>query len=161
MNPLLFKAHPLQALTISLLIDPGAHGWSDYATVILVYLVLNLGWSEIFRLSLRHIVGFTPSRHQAYVRALPSLLCLLPVLLTVLRDVIHHDFRLADRALLLFILFVAVQMLTVYHAAVIARHLRVREMEFSSGLALSLGLLLLAIPYGLATLGLNAWLKII
>lgn len=156
MNPLLYKAHPLLYRTVDLFIEPGAYTAPEIAALLLVYLSLNVIWCEIFRRLWKQSTGLVPTRHLAYRIALPSLVGYLPIMLTVTNDILHHQFRFADRALLVFVLFVVVQMLTVFHAVCMALRRAFLVSDLQAGFTLSLALLLSALPFSLAVMGLES-----
>jgi len=160
-NPLLFKAHPLLHRTVSLFTDPGAQDLGQVSALISIYLVLNLAWCELFRLTARITVGVTPSRPAGYLLAFPALLAYLPIVLTVWSDVLAHQFRLEDRALLLFVLLVAVQLVAALCGVLLREPADGEPIGLPAGLNLALAGLLAALPFGLIVLALNDAMRVL
>jgi len=69
MNPLLFQAHPLLYLTVDLPVNPASHTPQDAATLILIYLSINLIWSGGLLVAVNKAVGFTLPYPFAYLMA--------------------------------------------------------------------------------------------
>lgn len=161
MNPLLYKAHALQRLTVELLVDSASHTLGDYFHLILLYLVVNIPWTMLVRWAVFRTCGVRISYLNAFGPALLPLLFYVPMLMTILDDVLAHGFRMEERFILVFALFVAVQMLGALFGIGLKAPRSRRGIGLRGGIALSLFLLLLAIPYGLALLSLNLALKLI
>jgi len=161
MNPLLYKAHPLLFLSVDLLINPAAHSQREAARLALVYLALNLVWAAWLWWGVKKTAGFAPSIVLAYALALPALLCYQAAMLTVLADVVAHEFHFADRFILVFCIFIAVQMLGVLYAAAIRRPQAGGPLGLADGFGLALFMWLLSLPAGLALLALELVWKIV
>ncbi len=161
MNPLLYKAHPVLHLTVDMLINPGAHSLGEACQLILFYLAVNITWTPWLMWGLKKTVGFSPSFPLVYGLGLPALLFYLPTMLTLLSDVLAHEFRLTDRFILVFCVFIASQMLSAFYGVAIKRPHDGKAIGLRDGLTISLFLWLGSLPTGLALLGLNAALKII
>jgi len=161
MNPLLYKAHPLLFLTVDLLANPAAHSLREAARLALVYLALNVVWASGLWWGVKKAAGFAPSIPLAYALALPALVCYQAAMLTVLGDVLAHEFHFADRFILVFCVFVAAQMLGALYAVAIRDPQGSRPLGLLGGLTVSLLMWLLSLPAGLALLGLDSVLKII
>jgi hypothetical protein len=156
MNPLLYKAHPLLFLTVDLLANPAAHPWREAGRLALVYAGLNLVWTPWLWWGVKKAAGFAPSIPLAYALALPALLCYQAPMLTVLGDVLAHAFHFADRFILVFCVFVAVQMLGALYAVAIRRPDGGGPIGLADGMAVSLSMWLLSLPTSMALLGLDA-----
>ena len=161
MNPLLYKAHPLLSLTVDLLANPAAHSLREATRLTLIYLALNLIWAAWLWWGVKKTTGFAPSIPLAYLLALPALLCYQAAMLTVLGDVIAHQFHFADRFILVFCLFVAAQMLGVLYAVLIRHPQQGTPLGLADGLGVSLFMWLLSLPVSLALLGLDLVVKIV
>ncbi len=161
MNPLLYKAHPLLHLTVDMLTNPAAHSLGEASRLILFYLAVNIVWTPWLMWGLKKTAGFSPSFLLAYGLGLPALVFYLPTMLTMLSDVLAHEFHFADRFILVFCVFIASMMLSAFYA-VAFRHPRTgRGIGLRDGLTISLFLWLGSLPTGLALLGLNAELKFV
>ncbi|MDD5034021.1 MAG: hypothetical protein PHE55_04620 [Methylococcaceae bacterium] len=156
MNPLLYKAHPLLYLTVDLLSNPTAHTAKEFGYLALIYLTVNLVWTPCLVLAAKKSAGFAPSLAMAYLLALPSLLLYLPLILTILGDVIAHEFRFSERFIPVFCLLLATQMMAALFAVSLKHPLTRRPIGLQNGLTISLFLLLLSLPLGLMLLGLNS-----
>jgi hypothetical protein len=161
MNPLLYKAHPLLYLTVDLLADPAAHSLKDAAWLALIYLAVNLFLAPCLWWGSRKAVGFAPSYLLTYFLALAAVVCYLAPMLTLLSDVLAHEFRFADRFILVFCLFVAMQMLGALYAVAIRYPRNGRAIGLRDGFSLSILMWLMTLPLGLAFLGLNSVLRIV
>jgi hypothetical protein len=161
MNPLLYKAHPLLRLTVELLVDPAAHSLREVALLALVYLAVCFVLALVLWRASNAVVGITPSLLLAYVLALPAALAYFAPMLTLLADVVAHEFHFADRFILVFCVFVAAQMLGGLYAVAIRHPGSGAPIGLGDGLAISLLLWLASLPLGLAGLWLNAEFKII
>ena len=155
MNPLHFKAHPLLARWIDLIVEPSAHHASDILSLLVILLASNLLWASVLPWLLRKMEGLELSPLKAYLMALPASFLYAPLILTLLQDVIGHAFTLKNRWFLLFALLVASQLLTAFYAFGL-RHARSGvAIGLESGLAVSLFLLLISIPASLLMIGVN------
>ena len=152
MNPLLFKAHPLLYLTVDLVVNPSAHTLEDFSMLALVYLTVNLVWAGCLMIAVKRTAGFVPAYGVAYLLALPSLLFFLPLMLTLLSDVLAHAFRFDDRYILIFALFIAVQMVGAGYGGLIKYPRNDRPIGLKAGCVVSLTLLLFSLPFGLMLL---------
>jgi hypothetical protein len=161
MNPLLYKAHPLLYLTVDLLVHPAAHTLDDFSTLVLFYLTVNLIWTACLRGAVKAGTGFVVAYGRAYWMALPSLVCLIPLTLTLLADILIHSFKFADRYILIVAIMIAVQMLGAFYGALVKHPTNARPIGLQIGLMVASTLLLLSLPFGLLLLGLNAWLKVV
>ena len=159
MNPLLYNAHPLLWLTVDLIDNPKTHTLEEAAHLALVYLAINLVWAPWLWWGVRKVAGFSPSILLAYVLALPAQVVYLPVMLTLLGDVLAHGFRFADRFILVLCLLVASQMLGAFYAASIRHPHDGKAIGMVDGLAVSLFMWLFSLPAGLSLLWLDSVLK--
>jgi len=159
MNPLLYKAHPLLWLTVDLLDNPKAHTLGETAHLALIYLAINLVWAPWLRWGVRKAVGFSPSVPVAYALALPAQIVYLPSMLTLLGDVLAHEFHFAGRFILVFALLIASQMLGVLYAVSIRHPHTGRAIGMANGCTVSLFMWLLSLPVGLGLLWLDSVLK--
>jgi hypothetical protein len=160
MNPLLFKAHPLQWLTVDMLIHPSAHSLGEFAYLLLVYLALNAPWAAGLMWAGFAAAGTRVAYARAYLLGLPSLILSIPLVLTILSDVVAHAFSIGKRFILVFALFVALQMSGVLFGTLLKQPRTGRAIGMHAGLAVALLQFLLSLPYGLALLWLSAWLRI-
>jgi len=160
MNPLLYKAHPLLHITVDLLTNPSAHSLREAALPLLVYLAANFVWVPGVWWGANRAAGVAPSIALAYVLALPATVLYLGPMLTVLGDVLAHEFHFAERFILVFCLFVASQMLGVFYAVAI-RKPGGGAVGLPDGLAVALFLWLLSLPAGLVLLAMNAEWKVL
>lgn len=160
MNPFLFKAHPLLARLINLILDPATASLNDTAALILTLLAINLFWTPALIWAAKKTDRLRLSPLQAYALTLPASLTYTPLMLTVVADVAAHGFRFQDRFFLVFALLVLSQILTGFYAFA----LRHRPSGYAAGLAVgatvSLFLLLLSLPISLLLLGLDRWVGI-
>jgi hypothetical protein len=161
MNPLLYKAHPLLYLSVDLLINPAGHSLGELGRLVLIYLASNL----VFAFGMVWLVkkaGWRPvSWLSAYALSGPAILAYLPIMATLLGDILAHQFRFEDRFILVFCIFVAIQMLGVFYALAIRQPRAAAPVGLANGMATALFLWLLSLPLGLALLGLNASFKFI
>lgn len=153
MNPLLYKVHPLLYLTVDLLAHPATHGLRELARPALVYLGIALAWMPWLRWGVGKAAGFAPSYPWAYALALPAVLLYLGPMLTLLGDVLAHEFHFSERFILVFCLFVASQMLGALYAVAIRRPHDGGALGLGDGMAVALLLWLLSLPTGLVLLG--------
>jgi hypothetical protein len=161
MNPLFFKAHPLLYATLDLLVNPQANSLEDFSRLILLYLGLNVLWALALRQLVQKTAGFSPSYPLAFLMGLPALVVLLPTMTTVLADVLRHEFFWADRFILVFAIFLAIQMLGAWYGASLKDPRSGKPIGLRAGFVIALGLLLLAMPYGLLFIVLNGVFKLI
>ncbi len=160
MNPFLYKAHPLLLRLIGLFTEPSASSPGDKAELVLLMLAINLFWTPALVWAARKADGVHLSLLRGYALALPACLFYTPLVLTVVGDVAIHGFRIEDRFLLVFSIFVASQMLTGFYAFALRHRPSGRPAGLMPGLAVSLFLLLFSLPVSLGLLGLNPWVKI-
>lgn len=156
MNPFLFKAHPLLQATIGCLAGTGCTP-GLWVGLLATYLLLNLPIAALTSLSIRRLLPIRLRFAGVYAVALPITLLFLPIVLTLLADVLRHDFRLEDRFIFIFALFVA----TILLGALVGSVLRYRNGEpvgMEYGVTIALALLLACIPYGLLLLGADSLL---
>ena len=149
MNPLHFKAHPLLARWIDLVVEPSAHHAGDLLSLLLILLASNLLWASALPWLLRRMEGLDLTPLKAYLLALPATFLYAPLMLTLLQDVIGHAFEWRHRWFLLFALLVASQLLTALYAFGIRHERSGVAIGLESGLGVSLFLLLAAIPASL------------
>lgn len=161
MNPLLYKAHPLLYLTVDLMVNPAEHHFHEVVKLILIYLGVNLVWSAWLWQGTKNVAGFAPSYLLAYALALPAVLLYLPTMLTILNDILKHEFHFAERMILVICVFVATQMLGGFYAVAIRYPRNGIALGLVDGLAVSLWMWLFSLPIGLALLWLNGQLKIV
>jgi hypothetical protein len=105
---------------------------------------------------LRKAENLSLSPITAYLFALPATWLYLPLMLTLMQDVIGHTFEFHHRGFLLFAIFVVSQLLTALYAFAIRYESRGAPIGLESGLAVSLFLLLVSIPASLVMIGVNA-----
>lgn len=160
MNPLLYKAHPFLSLTVDLIDNPKAHTLAEVTHLALIYLAVNLVWTAWLWWGVRKAAGFSPSLPLAYVLALPAQVLYLPLMLTLLGDVLAHAFHFADRFIAVFSLLVASQMLGALYAVSIRDPQAGRAIGMVNGLTISLFMWLLCLPAGLGLLWLDSVAKI-
>lgn len=160
MNPLLYKAHPLLYITVDMLTNPSAHSLREAALPALVYLAVNLVWTPGFWWGAKKAAGFAPSLPLSYLLTLPASLFYLGPMLTVLGDVLAHEFHFMDRFILVFCVFVAAQMLGVFYAVAIRNPRDGDILGVSGGMAVALFLWLLSLPTAVALLSLDSVLKL-
>lgn len=157
MNPLLFKAHPLLQQTLEVLA-----GTQPLTTKIVLglpatYLVLTLPLAALLAFRLRRALHIKAPFGAAYLLALPATLLFVPIALTLLGDIAAHAFRMEDRAIFLFALFVATILLAAMLGALV-HYRNGASIGSEEGLILALTLLLACIPYGTLLLVLDRWL---
>jgi hypothetical protein len=160
MNPLLYNAHPLLWLTVDLIDNPKAHSLGEAGRLALTYLFVNLAWAPWLWLGVRKSVGFSLNILWAYVFALPAQILYLPIMLTLLGDVLAHEFHFSNRFILVFCVLIASQMLAAFYAASIRNPFDGKAIGMIDGLNVSLFMWLLSLPVGTALLGLNSVVKI-
>jgi hypothetical protein len=157
MNPFFFKSHALLHATISLLTASGQYGFGAALIVAAVYAVINVWSAWCFVGAARRSTHIRIAFGKAYLLALPATFVFLPVLATLLNDVVHHNFLIDDRYVFLFALGVAVLMLAGLYGVVL-HHRGGQPIGSESGLTLALALLLATLLSGLVLLGLDAWM---
>lgn len=160
MNPLLYKAHPLLYLSVDLLVNPAAHSWREAARLLSLYLGVNFVFALGLQWGAKKALGAAPSYLLAYVLALPALVFYLPTMLTLLGDVLAHQFHFIDRFILVFCVFVATQMLGALYAVAIRRPEQGGACGLRDGMAISLFMWLFSLPVSGVLLQLNGVLKI-
>jgi hypothetical protein len=156
MNPFLYKAHPRLLQWADLLANPSAHGIGEIADLALVFLALNALMALGLRWAAGRAAGIRPSFPKAFLLASPASLLYLPLMLTVVGDVVGHDFQLRERYILIFSIFVGSQMLAGFYAIALRHGPRGQPAGLRAGMAVALFLLLISIPACLAFLGLDA-----
>lgn len=148
-------------LTVDSLANPAAHSSHEIVKLILFYLGINLFWATWLWQGTRKVAEFALSYSLAYFLALPALLLYLPTMLTLLHDVIAHQFSFADRTILVIYVFFATQMLGVFYAVAIRHPKNGPPIGLQDGIAVSLWMWLFSLPVGVGLLWLNEQLKII
>ncbi|MFO1419186.1 MAG: hypothetical protein U1E83_11015 [Methylotetracoccus sp.] len=157
MNPFLFKSHPMLLAAIGLLTGSGRYGAADAAILLLVIAAITVPFAECVVLVAKRAAGIAVRFRVAWVLAFPAAVVYMPIVLTVLNDIVGHTFAWQDRYIFLFALAVAVIMLAALYGVVV--HYRGGQPVGSEiGLTLALALLLAAIPCGLIVLALDGWL---
>lgn len=153
MNPFTYKAHPALLEWVGLMTHSSPHPGQDLRHILLL-LALT---SPVFGLALRNVArkadDLSMSLLKAVSLAIPSAALYMPLMLTLLNDVVHHAFVFGERWFLLFALVVASQMLAAFYAFLIHSPRERGPVGLESGLGISLYLLLASIPTGLAILG--------
>lgn len=152
MNPLLYKAHPLLWLTFDVLVHPGNHPHKEVLLLCLGYLAANFLWAFWLWLGMKHSTDTPPAPWLAYLLALPALILYLPLMLTLLSDVLAHSFQFKERFILSFILLVSSQMLTLFYAVTIRNTQSDATHRLLDGLAYALYMWLFSLPFGLAVI---------
>lgn len=150
MNPFLFKAHPLLRLTVESLAGEG--GLWQALVLLLFYLIANVVWATALALVVREMVHIRPRPLNLYWMSLPALVGYVPVLLTLLRDVLDHTFRFADRFILLFALVTVASMLGALYGFLFRHPRSHQSIGLIAGFAVALAMLLISLPLGLALL---------
>lgn len=156
MNPLFYKPHSLLLRWADLFLHPAAHGVGAFAELALVLLTINGVLALGLSFCARRVAGVRLPFLKAYPLVLPSSLLYIPLLLTVLGDVVAHAFRWEERFISVFAIFVASQMLGAFYTVAVRHRGGDRPIGLAAGLAVSLLLLLVSIPACLALLGLHA-----
>ena len=156
MNPLTYKSHPLLARWVDLLLDPTSHHLNDVLHLLSILFVGNLLLTAGLPWLLRKAESLELPAIKAYLFALPATWLYLPLMLTLLQDVIRHGFELQHRWFFLFALLVVSQLLTALYAFALRHERSGSPIGLESGLAVSLFLLLVSIPASLIMLGANA-----
>lgn len=161
MNPFLYKAHPLLYRLADLLAHPSGHGLGEIAELVLIFLAINLLWAPGLLWAARRAAEVRLPFLKGYLLALPATLVYAPLMMTVVSDVAGHAFRLEDRFLLVFAIFVTSQMLGGLYAFALSQGSRADPASLAAGMAVSLFLLLVSIPVSGVLLGLNALLRVV
>lgn len=161
MNPFLYKAHPLQYRLFDFLIRPSAYRLDDMSELALIFLTINIFWALGLRWAAYRAAGVRLSFLKSYGLALPATILYAPPLLTVVGDVAAQAFRMEERFLLVFAIFVGSQMLGGFYAVALRQGRRSEPAGLAAGLAVSLFLLLVSVPFSGLLLGLNALLRVI
>lgn len=159
MNPFLFKAHSLLQVTMGCVIgsrcSPGL-----WMSLLMTYLLLSVPMGALISLRIRRLLRIRLRFAAAYALALPITILFIPIVLTLLSDVLHHAFRLEDRVIFLFALLVV----TVLSAALVGNVVHYRSGEpigSEHGLTIVLTLLLGCVPYGLLILGVDELIAVL
>lgn len=161
MNPLLYKAHPLLFLTVDIFADPSAHSVEDWGRLLAIYLALSVVWTPVLLLGVKKTSGFFLPWAIAYGLALPATVFYLPLIVTLLNDVLAHEFSYTQRFIPVFCVFVASQMLAVFYGSMLKYPRNGRPVGLGDGLTVALLLLLASLPTGLAFLWLNGAFNIV
>lgn len=161
MNPFLYKAHPLQYRLVDFLIRPSAYRLDDMSELALVFLAINVFWALGLYWAARRAAGVRLPLLKSYGLALPATILYAPPLMTVMSDVMAQAFRMEERFLLVFAIFVGSQMLGGFYAVALRQERRSEPAGLTAGLAVSLFLLLISVPVSGVLLGLNALLWVI
>lgn len=161
MNPFLYKAHPLLYRLADLLAHPSGHSLGEISDLLLILLAINVLWVPALLWAARRAAGVRLPFLKGYLLALPATLAYAPMMITVVSDVVGHAFRLQDRFLLVFAIFVTSQMLGGFYAFTLRKGRRFDVAELAAGLSVSLFLLLVSIPACSVLLGLNALLRVV
>jgi hypothetical protein len=148
-------------LTVDLLANPSAHTAHEAIKLALIYLAINLIGSIWLWQGTRKIAGFAPSYILAYVLAMPAILLYLSPMLTLLKDVMAHQFHFAERFILVLAVVVATQMLGVFYAVAIRYPINGQALGLQDGMAVSLWMWLSTLPVGLILLWVNGQFNII
>lgn len=156
MNPLHYKAHPLLAAWLDLSTNPGTQSLHDLLYLLILLFCGNLLWAIGLPWLLRKAEGLNITPFTAYLIALPATFLYAPLLLTLLQDVLRHEFEFRHRWFLLLTLLAISQLLTAFYAFVLRHERSGLAIGLESGLVVSLFLLLVSIPAGLVLLGLTA-----
>lgn len=155
MNPLLYKAHPVLTRWIELLTEPHLQGSKGLLAALTLVLLSNLMWALCLPWLLRKYEDIHIKPVKAYLLSLPAAFLYAPLMLTLLNDVLTHTFEFSDRYFLVFSIVVATQLLAAYYAFVIRHEPDANPIGLESGLSISLFMLLVSIPAGLALIGIN------
>jgi hypothetical protein len=156
MNPFLYKAHPLLLHWADLLANPSAHGIGELAELALGFLLLN-AWMALGLLwTAGRAAGIRLALAKAFLLAIPASLLYLPFMLTVVGDVIGHEFQLRERYILIFSIFVGSQMLSGFYAIALRHGPHGQPAGLATGMSVALVLFLVSIPACLALLGADA-----
>lgn len=156
MNPFLFKAHALLAATLGLVLNPAGSAPALWVKLAALYLSMNLPWALVLMLALRKAANLRLGYGQAYVAALPALLLFLPLVLTLLDDIIHHAFLWRERFIFVFAVAVAGLLGTAGYGLLVRHPRSGKPIGLEAGLVVAMALLLASVPYGLLLLGLDA-----
>jgi hypothetical protein len=161
MNPFLYKAHPLMYRLVDFLIRPSAYRLDDISELALIFLAINIFWALGLYWVARRAAGVRLPFLKSYGLALPATILYAPPLMTVVGDVAAQAFHMEERFLLVFAIFVGSQMLGGFYAAALRQGRRSEPAGLAAGLAVSLFLLLVSVPFSGLLLGLNALLRVI
>lgn len=156
MNPLLYKAHPLLTRWVDLLSAPGAQSPDKLYYLIVVLMSCNLLWAIGLPWLLRKAEGLEIRPIKAYLMALPATALYSPLMLTLLQDVLGHNFDFQDRWVLLLVLLAVSQLLTALYAFTLRHERSGVAIGLESGLTVSMFLLLVSIPASMILIGTNA-----
>jgi len=156
MNPLTYKVHPLLTRWVDLLHEPSAHHPSDVLYLLSILFAGNILLTAGLPWMLRKAENLELPAIKAYFFALPATWLYLPLMLTLLQDVVGHHFELGSRWFFLFALLVVSQFLTALYAFTLRHERSGLPIGLESGLSVSLFLLLASIPASLIMLGINA-----
>lgn len=155
MNPLLYKAHPLLARWVDFFTNPGAQSLENLYYLAVILLGGNLLWASGLPWLLRKTEGLEVRPIKAYLMALPATVIYSPLMLTLLQDVLSHNFEFRNRWVLLLALLAASQLLTALYAIALRHERSGVIIGLESGLTVSMFLLLASIPAGLILIGAN------
>jgi hypothetical protein len=159
MNPLLYKAHPLLYITLDWMTNPAIYPLPVLAWLASIYLAFALVGMVGLWWGVNKTAGFAPAWVAAYALALPASLFYLGPMLTILNDVVTHNFHFADRFILVFSVFIVVQMLGALYAVTIRNSRTGEILGLVDGLTVALLLWLLSLPVAGALLSMDGLLK--
>lgn len=160
LNPLLYKAHPLLFRAVDLLLHPGAYSGVEIVGLAAIFLGINQLWAVAMWQASQSLTEVRLSLRASYGLALPACVLYAPLLMTVLGDVLDHNFRLEDRVILVFAILVGSQMLGVLYGLTL-RNPHGGPIGIRTGLAISLLLLLTSLPFGLVLIWLNSMFRLV
>jgi hypothetical protein len=142
-------------LVADLLVDASVHHWSVYAKLFGV-IVIGAGlWASAIIWGLWRSTEIRIKYLSAFIFALPAVILYLLPVLTVVNDVWEHRFHWRDRFLLVFLILLASQLLAALYGYGIKHPRYERVIGVQAGLEISLILLLTAMLYALALVGLH------
>ncbi len=156
MNPFTYKAHPLLAEWMGLMTQTSDSPGPDLRHVLIILSVTTPLFAVALKRITQKLEEISLSALKSFVLAIPSALLYTPLMLTFLNDVVHHAFVFRERWFLLFALIVVSQMLAAFYAFLIHSPRERGPVGIDSGLGISLFLLLISIPVGLALIGIHA-----
>ena len=160
MNPINFKAHAYLAEWVELLTDPSSQSVAQIMDLLAIFLASNLLWAAGLPWLLRKLEKLKLSPIRAYWMSLPASFLYAPLMLTLIQDVLGHNFEFRNRWFLLLMILVSSQMLAAFYAFALRHPRSDAPIGLESGLAVSLFLLLISMPAALILIGLNALIPI-
>ena len=155
MNPLNFKAHPYLARWVELLTDPSSQSVTQIMDLLAILLASTLIWAAGLPWLLRKLEKLKLSPIRAYWMSLPATFLYGPLILTLIQDVLGHNFEFHNRWFLLIMILVSSQFLSAFYAFALRHPRSGAPIGLESGLAVSLFMLLISIPAALALIGIN------